>query len=131
MLSYLGADAAPTCGACDVCRPDLPRPWLTSEITSDRLQHAVQAELVVLALLEDVELAGFSRSNTTRCLADSRGDFPLPERLAKHHLLGALSHLRFKGVDRVVEEMISGGTVDEVQLEGDDRTWTSLQRAKS
>ena len=115
MLEYLG-DAAPSeCDACDVCRPDLPRPWQEHQIDSEQLAEAVPLKPVIRALISDVQEADYSKENIIRTLLGRlRGK--APERLREHRLCEVLSHCERHQVEEAIEKMIKGGAVEEVAV---------------
>ena len=130
LLTYLGADAPTRCDGCDVCRPDLPQPWRSSDITLDQLERAVPAAATILALIDDVRGADYSRSNLAACLAGSEGDYALPERLAEHHLHSSLKTVGFKGVQNEIDRLIAGDRLEELAVEYSDRTYNTIRRPK-
>ncbi len=115
VLKYLG-DAAPSeCDACDVCRPDLPRPWQEHQIDSEQLAEAVPLKPVIRALISDVQGANYSKKNIIRTLLGGL-DSEAPERLKEHRLCEVLSHCERHQVEAAIEKMIAGGAVEEVPV---------------
>ena len=56
MLQYLGVDSAPdSCDGCDVCQPDLPRPWSGSQITQAGMLDALGESGVNAAISSLIE----------------------------------------------------------------------------
>ncbi len=118
MLAYLGTDVVPEpCGACDVCNPDLPRPWRDHKITGDQLAEAVPVEPVIEALLRDLAGARYSKHNVLRTLTGAPG-YELPEELKSHRLHGCLAHCGRRRVEEALKEMIAGGKIEEVEVAG-------------
>ncbi len=115
MLSYLGVDAPPCCEGCDVCVPDMPRPWAGHEFTPEQLEHAIPAREVVRVLLSDVAGAKYSRANILRTLSDTGGPYELPAELKSHHLRGALAHLSDNRIEETIAQMVADGMVEEFQ----------------
>ena len=120
MLDYLGASRAPEpCGACDVCNPDLPRPWRDHEITDEQIAEAVPVEPVIKALLSDLAGAPYSKRNMLRTLTGASGPYELPEELKSHRLRDSLAHCGRHQVEEALEEMIATGKVEEVEIPAD------------
>ena len=133
MLRYLGesdpAQGDPwVCGTCDSCTPDLHRPWKGLEIAYEDAADAQreQAEAVALILIDDVEAGRWSRLNLERTLLGrSGGAHPLRERLRSHGCYGRLSLLTQQGVQRLVDELIAEGCVE--QYTPAERDYESLR----
>ena len=117
MLDYLGADeVAEPCGACDVCNPDLPRPWQDHQITDEQIAEAVPVEPVIEALLKDLTGVPYSKRNVLRTLTGASGPYELREELKSHRLHGCLAHCGWRQVEEALEEMIAAGKVEEVEV---------------
>ena len=132
MLSYLGESGAVaiTCGGCDACTPDLPRPWAEVDIRAQDVQEAAQetAQPLVLMLVDDVEGGKFSRWSVIRTLrGESYGPHPLNERLKLHNCFGRLAMLRAGQVEEVIDDLIDSGHIEEVEAQMEGRTWTTLR----
>ena len=120
MLDYLGASRAPEpCGACDVCNPDLPRPWQDHQITGEQMAEAVPVEPVIEALLRDLAGAPYSKRNVLRTLTGTSGRYELPEELKSHRLRDSLAHCSRHQVEEALEEMIAAGKVEEFEIPAD------------
>jgi len=123
MLQYLGAEAPERCNACDVCNPDLPRPWQEHRIDAEQLAEAVAIEPVIRALLKDLEGENYSRQNVIRTLLDTFGGGAFPEapaRLREHRLCGALAHCERSQLEEALEKMIEDKKVEEVESSFED-----------
>ena len=126
MLRYLGEEDptdrdAEACGACDACTPDLPRPWLASEIAPESVLDAVREDAVAVALIliDGVEGGQWSRRNLVRTLLGRVvGDHPRYERLRSDGCYGRLSLLDEQEVEDLLDKLIVGGHVEETAPEG-------------
>lgn len=131
MLEYLGVDSPPeSCDGCDVCQPELPRPWRRSQITRDAMLEAIPARQVILALLEAVGRSGFSRNSIVCCLLGQawRSDRQLSPRLLREPSFGALAALGRSGTNSAIACLIQEGVVVERRHRDDasGREWISL-----
>ena len=125
MLRYLGeaAQRGRACGACDACAPNLPRPWQGLTVSAVEATEAVRedAEAVALTLIDGVEGGQWSRTNLLRTvLGRSGGPHALPERLRSHGCFGRLSLLGEQEVQDLIDRLIDGAWVEEVELTGRD-----------
>ncbi|MFN3219813.1 MAG: RecQ family ATP-dependent DNA helicase [Acidimicrobiales bacterium] len=127
LLTYLGVDVARRCEACDVCVPDLPRPWKDSDISREHLDRAIPAPLVILGLVEDLAGGDFSRRNIERCLLGDTDGFDLHPRLQDHPQFGMLGALGARGVTRAVDDLIASGQIVEADVEKNGRPWVTLR----
>lgn len=129
LLRYLGADADDQCDGCDVCRPDLPRPWAASTLTADQLRPSVPTSTVIVELVRSVQWAEYSRRNLERCLlGHADGDYPLPNQLRLHPQFGALRSLRSRELVSAIDALVADGRLIEVERTAEGRgPWMTLQ----
>jgi len=118
LLRYLGLDAPDHCGRCDVCDPDLPRPWTSRSLKVESLREALPAEAVIRAMLYDVG-GRFSQRSIAHALAGSTGGgkYPISAFLQEHRLFGYLASLEVSGVETAVESLVSVGQVESIMVE--------------
>jgi ATP-dependent DNA helicase RecQ len=109
MLRYLGGDPPTACGGCDVCAPDLARPWQDVALTQEDLTEFVPAEAICLAMLNDLGDHRFSRTNLVRSLVGEERGHPLSERLRRSFWFGRLSLLGARKVDEVLDGLVARG----------------------
>lgn len=103
MLYYLGAEPPSSCTNCDVCNPELPRPWRNVSWTRAELEQAIPAEAVCLAMLNRLGDHRYSVNTIVRALI---GD----ERVASNRTLREspwFGRLRLLGKARVREVLES------------------------
>ena len=133
MLRYLGEaealrDETASCGACDACTPELPRPWTDSAIAVEDVADAVRSEaaMVALILIDGAEAGQWSRRNLARTLrGESGGKFPLNEMLRVNGCFGRLAPLSAREVDDLFEDLIADGCLEQFTPEG--RDYSSLR----
>ena len=135
LLEYLGAVASPRCDACDVCRPDLDRPWEQIEISRRHIEEAVDAASAILEIAGEVPPGDQnrrppSRRNIERCLAGesgegTRNELSLP--LRTHRLYGRLAALGQRGVRREIDQLVRSGQLRVERIEGSGGSWDTLR----
>ncbi len=117
LLKYFGSEGSDRCGGCDACTPDLPRPWVKTEVTKERLVVSIEPRRVILHLLDWADGRNFSDRNLKNCLSGKREWPPLPNQLQTHPLHGRLRLLGVEGVNRTFAEMIKEELVAEESRE--------------
>lgn len=130
MLRYLGGDPAESCGACDVCDPDLPRPWTQVSIDRADLEQAIPADTICLAMLRDLGNHCYSRANLIRSLlggAGGRGRPELPQRLRDGFWFGRLSFLDEAKVDAVLDDLVERGWAEVVRCTYESHDYETLR----
>ena len=132
MLRYLGEsdpfERGYSCGGCDACTPELPRPWAGTGIGVEQMREAVHegADAIILVLIDDVEGGRWSRRNLVRTLRGEGGGLhPLPERLRLHSCFDRLGLLDPEEVEGMIDGMIRDGYLEEVRPGG--RTYKTLR----
>lgn len=130
MLAYLG-ERKPgfnTCGGCDACTPDLPRPWKGIEIHPDQVQEAVQetATLSILILVDSVSRGQWSRRNLVRTLrGDGGGPYPLDRNLTLNSCFAQLAMLTTDQIEDRIELLIEEGILEATSPKG--RSYETLR----
>lgn len=127
MLRYLGGDPPPSCDACDVCVPELPRPWREVPLTRSELEESIPAEAICLAMLNDLGEHAFSRANLVRSLVGEEGPPPLKERLRGAFWFGRLRLLGKTKIDRVLDELVDRGWAENVPLTYDGHEYFTVR----
>lgn len=129
-LSYLGApEVPPRCDACDVCVPDLPRPWRESTLSLGDLAETLPISEIILAFLDDVEGAQFGEGTLVGALAGAEGRYSTPDSARAHPAYGRLAALQVDGVKREIDRLCSDGLIRRVEASASTggRSWTTLQ----
>ena len=126
LLEYLGVKTSRTCGGCDACTPNLPRPWSDSEITDERLAASIPAHDIILQLVRDMDGRGVSRRNIIQALTGETRRFPLPASLKEHPTHGQLSYLGTEQTESIVDTLIDNGKVIERQAEFNGTSYPTL-----
>ena len=134
LLEYLGTPSAARCESCDVCRPQLQRPWQQASITRSRIEQALDTERLIVSIVGEVKPGdpnrrAPSRRNIERCLAGESGEgdrneLPLP--LRTHSLYGRLTALGQRGVKREVNRLIRAQKLRSERVQGDRGSWEIL-----
>ena len=134
LLEYLGTQSAARCESCDVCRPQLQRPWQEASITRSRIEQALDTERLIVSIVGEVKPGdpnrrAPSRRNIERCLAGESGEgdrneLPLP--LRTHSLYGRLTALGQRGVKREVNRLIRAQKLRSERVLGDRGSWEIL-----
>lgn len=133
MLTYLGGQAPERCGSCDVCVPELPRPWRDVRLTRQDLEEAIPAEQICLAALAELRHHSYSVETLIRCLAGDggrptwdgtrRGSSPswrgrgagtFPARL--EHWFGRLRFLGKEKVREILHCLVAKGWAEQLSL---------------
>ncbi len=138
MLDYLGAEAPERCNQCDMCA-QLPRPWADSHLTREGLLKSLPVNAIITELVKSTAGARYSRKRIVSTLAgQSRGQYELPERLAKHPALGRLAFLGRDGIEEAIDALIEdealierSGELDVTRyqyLEIAEQDWNSRER---
>lgn len=133
MLRYLGESdsISASCGGCDACTTDLPRPWAAIDIRAEDMQETTAQDTappLVLMLIDDVEGGNFSRPNLVRTLrGENRGRYPLSKHLELHNCFGRLAILTDEQVEEVIDELIASERVAEAEARKGSRTWKTLR----
>lgn len=130
MLRYLGIETADTCGGCDACTPELPRPWAESAITHERLMAALPKQSNILQLIGDMAGRNMARTSIVRALTAGGGRFPLPKSLMSHPTFGQLSFLGKEKTNEIIDALIETGQVGEERAEFNGRKYTTLVLTK-
>jgi len=130
MLAYLGErePGFDTCGGCDACTPDLPRPWERTEIHPDQVQEAVQetATLSILILVDSVSRGQWSRRNLVRTLqGDGGGPHPLHRNLTLNSCFAQLAMLTTEQIQDRIDELIDEGILETAKPR--DRNYETLR----
>ncbi len=131
LLEYLGVESPDTCGGCDACTPDLPRPWSESEVTHEHLTASIPARDIILQLVRDVEGSNISRRNMVRALTGETGGYPLSDSLQKHPTHGLLSFLGTKKTDAIINDLIEKEALIERQAKFNGTVYAILVPADS
>jgi len=130
MLAYLGESdpGFDTCGGCDACTPDLPRPWKEIEIHPDQVQEAVKetATVSILILVDSVSRGQWSRRNLVRTLrGEGGGPYPLDRSLTLHSCFAQLAMLATDQINDQIEALIDDGILEAIAPEG--RSYETLR----
>jgi len=125
LLAYLG-EATPThCDGCDVCRPDLPRPWDDVELAMDDVVAGIPTRQPIVTLVADLQQWEFGRRTVEKVLAAA--DLQYQPRLQDHPQYGALEVLGADGVERAIDGLASEGLLEEYTVERDDRAYPAVR----
>jgi hypothetical protein len=126
LLSYLGVDHAGRCDACDVCRPDLPRPWDEVELTLESVSRSIPATITCLALVRDTEQRNYSRQASERVLYGA--EMRYHPALMQSPVYGALRTLGWDGIAGAIDDAIADGLmVEESCVHPDGHSYTTLR----
>lgn len=125
LLAYLGETTPTLCDGCDVCRPDLPRPWDDVELAIDDVVAGVPTRQPIVTLVEDLQQWEFGRRTVENVLA--AGDVQYQPWLQDHPQYGALEVLGADGVERAIDGLASEGLLEEYTVERDDRTYPAVR----
>jgi hypothetical protein len=125
MVRYLGIDTADRCDGCDVCRPDLDRPWARVRLSAEDLVAALPVTEVALALLDDFRHARFSEHTVARALAGLEGKGKSSESLRDHPTFGRLALLKPAGVIAELERLAAEGLIELVEETFEGATYRS------
>ena len=131
LLKYLGVKVPSTCGGCDACTPDLPRPWADSEINDERLAASIPAQDIILQLVRDMEGRNISRSNMVLALAGTTRGFSIPRSLLEHPTYGQLSYLGKKKTGDTIDSLVERRKLIEKQAEFNGTAYATLVPADS
>ena len=131
LLGYLGVEVPSTCGGCDACTPDLPRPWAESEVTEERLTASIPARNMIMQLVRDMEGRNISRNNMVLALAGRTRGFSLPNSLQEHPSYGQLSYLGQKRTRDTIDRLVEERQLIEKQAEVNGTVYTTLIPAGS
>lgn len=126
LLEYLGVEVPSTCGGCDACTPDLPRPWTDSDITEERLAASIPARNIILQLVRDMEGRNLSRSNMVLALAGTSRGFSLPSSLQAHPTYGQLSYLGKQKTEKTIDALVEREELIEKQAKFNGTVYTTL-----
>ena len=126
MMRYLGVETAETCGGCDACTPELPRPWADSTITRESLVASLPKEDTILQLIGDMAGRQVARTSIVRALTAGGGKYPLSESLTSHPAFGQLSFLGKEKTNQTIDSLIGTGQVSEEQAEFNNKKYTTL-----
>jgi ATP-dependent DNA helicase RecQ len=125
LLGYLGAATDDKCGACDVCVPDVEKPWAGVDVTADDIAQALPARQIWMALLLDVDGRGYAIGTLVHALT---GTGRYTSDFLKEH--PTFVRLKLLGVERTRSELdriIAEELAEVVELEHDGRTYTSVR----
>ncbi|GIU84900.1 MAG: hypothetical protein KatS3mg008_1675 [Acidimicrobiales bacterium] len=116
LLEHLGFDTLDRCDACDVCRPDLPRPWQGVGLDQAALRDATPAEFVVLSFVAD-HPARHSVNTVAKVLSGEGLPHEWKKPVYRDRRCGLLSHMGTEGVSRVIASMVEEGLIEIVEKE--------------
>ena len=131
MLRYLGEsdpfERGYSCGGCDACTPELPRPWAGTGIGVEQMREAVHegADAIILVLIDDVE-GGRCRGATWcgRCVGRAAVPIPCPSASGCTAVSTGWA-ARPEEVEGMIDGMIRDGYLEEVRPGG--RTYKTLR----
>lgn len=112
LMDYLSFDAEELCDGCDVCRPELPRPWVGIEKKREHLETALPTRAVCMALLSDVSGMAYSVNSLIRALLGEEGRYPSQPFLRDHGTFGRLSGVGFAAVQAEFDRMVAEGLAE-------------------
>ena len=127
MLRYLGGSPPSSCGACDVCDPDLPRPWRDVTLTRRDLENSVPAEAICLAMLADLGEHRYSLNNLVRSLVGDERPPQLRERLRTSFWFGRLRFLGEAKARAALDDLVRRGWAEVSTLTHQERNYETIR----
>lgn len=125
LMEYLGAEELPPCDSCDVCRPDLERPWAEFVVSEDSMAEALPSRQTAISLLLDVDGRGFSEESLARAVAGAIGP-STGEALKAHYLYGRLSQLGLDRCREVLDDLVADGLATYEERTVNDHTYRTI-----
>ena len=124
---YMGDEEADGhCEGCDVCLPNLVRPWDGVTMNVEALNDAVPATFTILAAVKDLQQHSYGRVAVAMMLAGKSATYR--PHLDRHPLFGALSGLRREKLDAAIEDCLKRGLLTEQEITNSEasNTWTAV-----
>ncbi len=127
MLTYLGGEPPSSCQACDVCVPNLPRPWRGVALSREDLETSIPAEAICLAMLNDLGDHTYSAATLIRSLRGEDGPSTRNPRLRESFWFGKLRLLGPDRIREILQGLVDRGWAEWTTLTYDGREYESIR----
>ncbi len=127
MLTYLGGEPPSSCQACDVCVPDLPRPWREVTLSREDLEASIPAEAICLAMLNYLGDHAYSAATLIRSLRGEGGPSTRNPRLRDSFWFGKLQLLGPGRIREILQGLVDRGWAEWSTLTYDGRAYETIR----